>query len=585
MCTLLYVRARYAPTGAHPYPESLVKLRSLLSLLSVGLLVASCGEPVANDESGANSERVATASQAAIYGADDRLDWYAHPDETLRDLTAQSIVAMVASNSIVDDDPNDVKFRASLLGNSYGLCADERFYNQPSIASCSGTLIDDDLVLTAGHCVEDGCRSNSWVFRYYMETESQRTRTTTEDVFSCAGVVVEALSSRNGSELDYAIIRLDRPATPRFRPAPVLRSDTPVSAEESITIIGFGSGLPAKIDTGGRVLRTRNTLDYFTGTTDSFGGNSGSGIFNEDEQVVGILVRGDSDYYRDGACQRATTFSDSGANGGEGISYAELAIRDLCDSGYPSVRLCNTEVECGNGLCETGETTATCATDCPDPCGNGTCETGERDSCPEDCADQPAVPDAWECDAAFYNANDGCDCACGALDPDCEAPGADVLNCGPGESCDENGDCFRDSIPDEVPRAWRCPDENYAADDGCDCACGAPDPDCDNIAADILNCRAGQTCEEGLCVSPEETDAGAPSADAGIPAADAGGAPGSDAGSVPADHFGNLVDGPSSGSQEGCSALPVQSPASGLWLFGTVLAALIPGRVRRRSNG
>ena len=141
MCTLLYVRARYAPTGAHPYPESLVKLRSLLSLLSVGLLVASCGEPVANDESGANSERVATASQAAIYGADDRLDWYAHPDETLRDLTAQSIVAMVASNSIVDDDPNDVKFRASLLGNSYGLCADERFYNQPSIASCSGTLM------------------------------------------------------------------------------------------------------------------------------------------------------------------------------------------------------------------------------------------------------------------------------------------------------------------------------------------------------------------------------------------------------------------------------------------------------------
>jgi len=44
------------------------------------------------------------------------------------------------------------------------------------------------------------------------------------------------------------------------------------------------------------------------------------------------------------------------------------------------------------------------------------------------------VPTTWTCNAAFYGSNDGCDCNCGAWDPDCDvtSPSSQkqkVLNC------------------------------------------------------------------------------------------------------------------------------------------------------------
>ena len=44
---------------------------------------------------------------------------------------------------------------------------------------------------------------------------------------------------------------------------------------------------------------------------------------------------------------------------------------------------------------------------------------------------------------------------------------------------------FDNAVPDEW-RAGTCQDSYYAADDGCDCGCGARDPDCDTAGADRL---------------------------------------------------------------------------------------------------
>lgn len=65
-------------------------------------------------------------------------------------------------------------------------------------------------------------------------------------------------------------------------------------------------------------------------------------------------------------------------------------------------------------------------------CDDGNTDTG--DGCDEGCAREPdwvcrepghpceKMPTAWVCSLFIYGANDGCDCGCGAVDPDCAKP-------------------------------------------------------------------------------------------------------------------------------------------------------------------
>ncbi|MBL4683050.1 MAG: hypothetical protein JKY37_00560 [Nannocystaceae bacterium] len=49
------------------------------------------------------------------------------------------------------------------------------------------------------------------------------------------------------------------------------------------------------------------------------------------------------------------------------------------------------------------------------------------------------APDEWTCPEDFYSSNDGCDCGCGVVDPDCDNPTAAAC-----DYCDANGACSTD---------------------------------------------------------------------------------------------------------------------------------------------
>jgi hypothetical protein len=53
----------------------------------------------------------------------------------------------------------------------------------------------------------------------------------------------------------------------------------------------------------------------------------------------------------------------------------------------------------------------------------------------------PALPATWTCPASYYNANDGCDCSCGAPDPDCVKPDQQLYGCTGAQTCSAGGVC------------------------------------------------------------------------------------------------------------------------------------------------
>lgn len=186
---------------------------------------------------------------------------------------------------------------------SMNLCKDQKFADQPSVADCTGFLISNKYLVTAGHCaVRPGetitdsetyaCSAHSWAFDY-MTNSSKETLNLKEfkasNVYGCKRVVYGTWQPED----DYAIIELDREVLDREPLKLNLKNN--IKSGNSLFIMGHPSGLPMKYADGAKVFEVKK--DYFTTNLDSFGGNSGSPVFNKlTLEVEGILVRGDIDY-------------------------------------------------------------------------------------------------------------------------------------------------------------------------------------------------------------------------------------------------------------------------------------------------
>ena len=130
-------------------------------------------------------------SMKVVYGVDNRLDLFEIKNNDLKN-AAIATIALFSKSDIIESQDGLTSFNP-YHAKPYGLCDDEPFSNQPFSSYCSGFLVTEDLIITAGHCVssQSRCENSHIVFDYSNEFPGQNILPTfsNSNVYNCKELV------------------------------------------------------------------------------------------------------------------------------------------------------------------------------------------------------------------------------------------------------------------------------------------------------------------------------------------------------------------------------------------------------------
>jgi hypothetical protein len=249
------------------------------------------------------------ADRKRVYDRDDRLDirdWIRFREDAAASgrstikhdgyIANANRVCCIVKRSQVHKIPGEDAYQVDV--GKFSVCPEERFSRQPVMSFCSGFLVTKDIVVTAGHCVEssDDAMDQVYVFGFQLPVNGNLFNDESfiapaDDVYFASALLGRKLDEETKS--DFAVVRLDRNVAGR---TPVTIHSGRVEKDASVYTIGHPCGLPMKVADNAIVGDSSNSV-YFTTNLDTYGGNSGSGVWLADShELVGILVRGGQDF-------------------------------------------------------------------------------------------------------------------------------------------------------------------------------------------------------------------------------------------------------------------------------------------------
>jgi hypothetical protein len=278
--------------------------------------------------------------EKAIYGSDDRIEARSTRDPN-RLSASESVVALIKNDFLDLASDGSATVVAPSFAQRMNVCTTERFARQPSAAFCTGFLVAPDIIATAGHCVLNAEAITSfWIlFDYALSSTNEPPKSFTKDKVYRASSLLARTQDDDGE--DWALLRLG--ATAVGRTSLHLRTQGTVANTEDLYVIGCPAGLPLKL-ADGAVVRENRSDGYFVANLDTYGGNSGSPVFNAHTNLVeGILVRGETDFlYGDDGCGVSNVCPNLGCRGEDCTRIRRLPPSLLSKSTKPPTHFSST---------------------------------------------------------------------------------------------------------------------------------------------------------------------------------------------------------------------------------------------------
>ncbi len=258
-----------------------------------------------------------------IYGTDDRKDIYNVIDA--QQLQVAQATCLIVDVSELTNNGNGTYSLATSAWTTQGgttICAAEPFRGQLTAGFCTGFLIGDSLLATAGHCISNlDCGGTAFVFGFQQidATTPPVTTIAADNIYFCDGIVTRQYSG----DFDYSLVQLDRAVVGR-EPLPIRRTGV-VSNSDPLFVVGHGITLPMKAADNAVVKNANGATAWFQANLDTYGGNSGSPVFGVNSGMIeGILVRGAPDFVTVDGCVRSNQVPDTG-NTGSGLKFEEVS--------------------------------------------------------------------------------------------------------------------------------------------------------------------------------------------------------------------------------------------------------------------
>lgn len=210
----------------------------------------------------------------------------------------ENMLPNLPQSAIDSDAPTFYEYSALSLQENINACSTERFIDQPTLMTCTGFLIGEDVLVTAGHCMVNNfdCSGFNWVFDF----KNGVNKIPADNMYKCKKILAqEQVSLPFLGTTDYALIQLDRPVT-TGKPLK-FRTEGRIKKGTSVAVIGHPLGLPLKIADNAKVRGVFGKT--FKANLDTYGGNSGSPVVDAKTGIVeGILVHGADDLKQQGSC-------------------------------------------------------------------------------------------------------------------------------------------------------------------------------------------------------------------------------------------------------------------------------------------